>query len=218
MTSGDKVIGYARVSKGAKNGVSLDVQERAIREECKRRGWKLLRVEREVISAARKPGRRVQRPKLDSVLTSVASGEAGAIVVAKLDRLSRSPIDAGQLLERAQAEGFNIVALDFGLDLSTPQGELVANVLMSVAKWERDMIALRTSEALAEKATQGMQLGRPREVSDQAVKRIRELRRRGKKQRSLSEVARILNDERLPTPRGGRWHPSSVKRVLSWDT
>lgn len=62
-----------------------------------------------------------------------------------------------------------------------------------------------------------MQLGRPREVNDQAAKRIRELRRRGKKQRSLSEIARILNDEHLPTPRGGRWHPSSVKRVLSWD-
>jgi DNA invertase Pin-like site-specific DNA recombinase len=214
MTTGDTVIGYARVSKGAKNGVSLDVQERAIHEECKRRGWRLLRIERETLSGKRK----TSRPGLDRALTACADGEASAIVVYKLDRLSRSVIDAGHLLERAQREGWNVVALDFGLDLSTPNGKLVANVLTSVAEWEREMIALRTSEALAEKAAQGMQLGRPREVSDQAVKRIRELRRRGRKQRSLSEIARTLNDEHLPTPRGGRWHPSSVKRVLSRDT
>jgi DNA invertase Pin-like site-specific DNA recombinase len=139
-------------------------------------------------------------------------------VVYKLDRLSRSVIDAGHLLERAQREGWNVVALDFGLDLSTPNGKLVANVLTSVAEWEREMIALRTSEALAEKATQGMQLGRPREVSDQAIERIRQLRGSRTKRRSYSEIARILNDEHLPTPRSGRWHPSSVKRVLGWDT
>jgi DNA invertase Pin-like site-specific DNA recombinase len=214
MTAGDTVVGYVRVSKGARNGVSLDVQERAIHEECERRGWRLLRIERDTLSGKRK----TSRPGLNRALRACADGEAGAIVVYKLDRLSRSVIDAGHLLERAQREGWNVVALDFGLDLSTPNGKLVANVLTSVAEWEREMIALRTSEALAEKATQGMQLGRPREVDDTAIKRIRGLRGRGKKQRSLSEIARILNEEGLPTPRGGRWHPSSVKRVLSWDT
>jgi hypothetical protein len=69
-------------------------------------------------------------------------------VVAKLDRLSRSVVDAGRLLEEARKGGFNIVALDLGLDLSTPTGELVANVLAAVAQWERRMIGVRTSEAL----------------------------------------------------------------------
>lgn len=76
-------------------------------------------------------------------------------MVYKLDRLSRSVIDAGHLLERAQREGWNVVALDFGLDLSTPNGKLVANVLTSVAEWEREMTALRTSEALAERQHRG---------------------------------------------------------------
>ncbi len=70
------------------------------------------------------------------------------MVVAKLDRLSRSVVDAGRLLEEARKGRFNIVALDLGLDLSTPTGELVANVLAAVAQWERRMIGLRTSEAL----------------------------------------------------------------------
>jgi DNA invertase Pin-like site-specific DNA recombinase len=55
------------------------------------------------------------------------------VVVAKLDRLSRSVVDAGRLLEDARKGGFNIVALDLGLDPSTPTGELVANVLAAVA-------------------------------------------------------------------------------------
>ena len=48
-------------------------------------------------------------------------------------------MDAGRLLDEARKRGFNIVALDLGLDLSTPTGELVANVLAAVAQWERSM-------------------------------------------------------------------------------
>ena len=77
------------------------------------------------------------------------------MVVAKLDRLSRSVVDAGRLLEEAR-RGFNIVALDLGLDLSTPTGELVANVLAAVAQWERRMIGQRTQgEALQVKIAGG---------------------------------------------------------------
>jgi DNA invertase Pin-like site-specific DNA recombinase len=61
--------------------------------------------------------------------------------------VSRSVVDFGRVLQEATREGWNIVALDFGLDLSTPQGKLVANVLISVAEWERDIIAQRTREA-----------------------------------------------------------------------
>lgn len=77
------------------------------------------------------------------------------MVVAKLDRLSRSVVDAGRLLEEARKRGFNIVALDLGLDLSMPTGELVANVLAAVAQWERRMIGVRTSEALQVKIEGG---------------------------------------------------------------
>lgn len=88
-------------------------------------------------------------------LSTLRRGEADAVVVAKLDRLSRSVVDAGRLLEEARQGGFNIVALDLGLDLSTPTGELVANVLAAVAQWERRMIGVRTSEALQVKIAGG---------------------------------------------------------------
>jgi DNA invertase Pin-like site-specific DNA recombinase len=58
------------------------------------------------------------------------------VIVAQLDRLSRSVVDLGRLLEEARKRGFKIAALDPGLDLSTPMGEPVANVLAAVAHCE----------------------------------------------------------------------------------
>ena len=98
------------------------------------------------------------RPVLADVTRALRAGEADAVVVAKLDRLSRSVVDAGRLLEQARKGGFNIVALDLGLDLSTPTGELVANVLAAVAQWERRMIGVRTSEALQVKIAGGLEV------------------------------------------------------------
>jgi hypothetical protein len=61
----------------------------------------------------------------------------GGIVAAKLDRLTRSVVGLGTLLTDAREHGYNVVALDLGLDLQSSNGELVANVLGSVAQWER---------------------------------------------------------------------------------
>jgi DNA invertase Pin-like site-specific DNA recombinase len=93
--------------------------------------------------------------------------------VAKLDRLGRSIVDFARLLEAARKKGFNIAALDLGPDLSTPQGELVANVIASVAQWERRMVGQRTREALAVRRAQGIRLGRPPTLDPLVAKRIR---------------------------------------------
>ena len=62
------------------------------------------------------------------MLAACGAGEARAVVVARLDRLARSLSDAARLLERAKRTGWNLVALDLGLDLSTPEGEQVAKI------------------------------------------------------------------------------------------
>ena len=138
-------------------------------------------------------------------------GEAEAVVVAKLDRLSRSVVDAGRLLEEARKRGFNIVALDLGLDLSMPTGELVANVLAAVAQWERRMIGQRTSEALQVKIASGWsspawEVRVPRSVR----RRILQMTEAGMSQRT---IANRLNAEGVPAV-GGSWHRGTVIRVL----
>lgn len=62
-------------------------------------------------------------------LVSVESEAADALVVPKLDRLSRSLLDFTSLMDRSQRRGWSLVALDLGVDTTTPQGEVMASVL-----------------------------------------------------------------------------------------
>ncbi|MCA1677351.1 MAG: recombinase family protein, partial [Actinobacteria bacterium] len=82
------------------------------------------------------------------------------LVVAKLDRLSRSVQDAAGLLDRAQRHGWALVAADLGVDASTPAGEAMANVMATFGQLERRMIGQRTREALAARKAAGVRLGR----------------------------------------------------------
>jgi len=210
MGKGDLVVGYARVSteeQGA-SGAGLDAQRAAITNECIRRGWTLARIEEDVLS-----GKSLRRPGLQNALDACASGEVGGLVVAKLDRLSRSLIDFAGLLTRAQAEGWNVVALDLGVDLSTPSGEFLANVMASAAQWERRIIGQRTKDALAVKRAQGVRLGRPTSTPDDVAKRIRKMRRDGL---TLQAICDKLNSASVPTPRHGLvWRPSSLRAILT---
>lgn len=205
-----KALGYIRLSRANENGVSLAAQRRAIEEACEARGWELV----EVVEDKDKSGATLKRPGVLRAIDRLDAGQADVLVVARLDRLSRSIRDFANLLHDAE---WKVIALDVGFDTTTPQGEAMVNMLMVFAQLERKLIGQRTKTALAEKQAQGVRIGRPREVSDKTAKRVCELRRNGRKQRSLSEIARTLNAEGTPTPRGGLWHPSSVKRVLSWE-
>jgi DNA invertase Pin-like site-specific DNA recombinase len=151
---------------------------------------------------------------LGEALALVESGAADVICVSKLDRLSRSVVDFAGLVARAHASGWSLRALDVDLDMTTPVGGLIANILASVAEWERKVIAARTKAALQAAAARGQKLGRPRRMSAEAIARIGELHLAG--HRPL-EIARRLNEERIPTPTGsGVWHSHGVERGLRW--
>ena len=74
---------------------------------------------------------------MQRLLALVDSGSLQAVIVAKLDRLSRSLLDFAGLMERARRQGWALVALDLGVDTSTPAGEMMANVLATFAQFER---------------------------------------------------------------------------------
>jgi DNA invertase Pin-like site-specific DNA recombinase len=204
-----KVVGYVRVSTEEQglSGASLAAQRRAIRAECGRRGWELISVEQDVQSA-----KSMNRPGLRAALALCTNGDVDGIVVAKLDRLSRSVVDFASVLETARRRGFNVSVIDLGLDLSTPQGELVGNVIASVAQWERRIIGERTREALAAKRSDGVRLGRPPTLPSQVVQRIVCARKAGK---SLRRIADELNEAHVPTAQGGdRWYAATVRYTL----
>ena len=134
------------------------------------------------------------------------------LVSAKLDRLSRSVVHLGSLLEQAEKEGWSLVLLDFDVDTSKPTGRLVAHVLAAVAEFERQRIRERTREALAQVKANGQRLGRPRQLPDEIVTRVEFNRNSGW---TLRRIADDLNNDDVPTAQGGRqWWPSTVAGVL----
>ncbi len=206
-----RVVGYVRVStdEQADSGLGLASQRAAIEQECSRRSWRLLEVHTDASASGKSL---TGRQALAAALEAVESGKADALVVAKLDRLSRSLLDFAALMARAQAEGWNLVALDLGIDLHTPAGEFMANVMASAAQWERRIIGQRTRDALATKRAQGVRLGRPRQLPGSVVSRIVAERDLGW---SLRAIADGLNAKGVPTAHGGAcWHASTVRAVL----
>jgi DNA invertase Pin-like site-specific DNA recombinase len=154
-----------------------------------------------------------RRPGLQKALRTVEDGRADTLVVAKLDRLSRSLLDFSALMERSRKGDWALVALDLGVDTTTPSGEMMANVLAVFAHFERRLIGQRTKDALAVKRSEGGRLGRPRQLPDSVRKDIHDLREQG---RSLAAIAGELNSEGVPTAQGGRaWYPSTVRAVLA---
>jgi DNA invertase Pin-like site-specific DNA recombinase len=137
---------------------------------------------------------------------------ATALVVAKLDRLSRSLLDFAALMERGRRSGWALVALDLGVDTTTPSGEMMANVLAVFAQFERRLIGQRTREALAVKRSQGVRLGRPPTLSDATLRLIGRHRLRGE---TLAAIAQRLNRDGIATAHGGcQWHVSAVQSAL----
>lgn len=210
-SQGTRAVGYGRVStrEQAENGGSLDAQRSVIEAECVRRGWRL----GEVLMDPGMSGKDMRRPALSKALGLLARGDADVLVAAKLDRLSRSVLDFAGLVQRAQAEGWQVVVLDVGADTSTPAGEMLVNVMAAFAQYERRIIGQRTRDGLAVKRAQGVRLGRPPSTPEWVVRRIVRERERGW---SLAKIAHRLTRDKVATAQGGkRWYASTVSAVLA---
>jgi DNA invertase Pin-like site-specific DNA recombinase len=190
------------------SGLGLAAQRAAIERECGHRGWRLIGVHED----AGVSGKSMRhRDGLSAALSALDSGAAGTLMVAKLDRLSRSLLDFAALMADAQNREWNLVAMDLGIDLSTPAGEFMASVMASAAQWERRIIGQRTKDALAVRRSQGIKLGRPRLVGDDVIQRIVQERVDGD---GWTTIAERLNTDRVSTVQGGkRWYPTTVRNI-----
>jgi DNA invertase Pin-like site-specific DNA recombinase len=207
-TSG--AVGYLRCSTEEQSisGLGLAAQEAAIRAECDRRGFELLALHTDAGVSAKT----LERPGLAAALDDLAAGRGDVLMVAKLDRLTRSVHDATGLLLTSERAGWGLVALDAPVDTTTPQGAAMAQVLAVFAELERRLIGQRTRDALAVKRAQGVKLGRPRALPDKVVDRIVAARDRGE---GWSAIARSLDADAVPTAQGGaRWYPATVRAVV----
>jgi DNA invertase Pin-like site-specific DNA recombinase len=142
-----RVLAYVRVSSAeqAESRGGLEAQRATILAEAERRGWQLV----DVIEDAGWSAKDLKRPGIQAALETLRRGQADALVVAKLDRLSRSLLDFAGLMAVAQRQAWALVALDVDVDTSIPAGEAMASLLATFAQFERRLIGQRTREAMA---------------------------------------------------------------------
>lgn len=116
------MLGYVRVStdEQARSGLGLEAQEAALKAEAERRGWDLVIFRDEGVS-----GKQVN-PGLRKALGELAAGLADGLIVARMDRISRSLLHAVEILDLAKNQGWALVVLDLGVDLTTPAGRALA--------------------------------------------------------------------------------------------
>lgn len=188
-----KAVAYCRVStvKQADEGVSLESQRDNIDRAIRERGHDLVEIIEDAAS-----GKSLERKGLTRALLLLEEGKADCLIVAKLDRLSRSVLGFSTLLDTASKQGWKLIALDHGMDTSTPHGKMMAQMIITFAEFERELISQRTREGLAIKRKHGIIGGRRRVFSDETRRLIRRLRvDEGK---SLKDTVRELEDMGLP--------------------
>ena len=204
------MIGYLRVSteEQASSGLGLEAQRDTIQRYADAHGWGVVWHEDAGLSA-----KSLDRPQLQAALARLhvppKRRDVDGIVVAKLDRLSRSVVDFAGVLELARARKWAMVAIDLGVDSSTPTGELVANVMMSVAQWERRVIGERTSAAMQAAKRAGRHMGRVSVLPQSTGERLMTLR----STHTLASTAAQLNAEGRTTASGGLWSVGTVAKV-----
>jgi DNA invertase Pin-like site-specific DNA recombinase len=203
-----KAIGYFRVSTNEQgdSGLGIAAQKSTIQLEVERRGWDFETMYGDIASGKSLRG----RDDFGKALKVLADSEADVLVVAKLDRLSRSVSDFAAILAQSQREGWALDICDLGVDTTTPSGKMVAQILMVLAEWEREMIGDRTRRALEAAVANGTRLGRPRGVSEETLRLIRLLREAGN---SWDGIAKALTKEGIPTAQGGTWRASTVRKL-----
>lgn len=220
-------VGYVRVSgaEQASEGVSLSAQASKIEAYAKLHDIQLVGIESDPGVSAKS----LDRPGLTRALGRLDRGEAGALIVARLDRLSRSVADWNSLISEyfGPSAGRELLSVHDHLDTRTAAGRMVLNILMSVAQAEREMVVERTVAAIEHKRRRGECLGRPPygfgladdgrtlkpcDAEQVILGLIRDCRDSGSGARA---IARALNERGMPSRSGRPWQASSIRSILA---
>lgn len=170
---------YARVS--TVNGhQDPEMQLRELREYASRRGWKIVGEYVDRLS-----GSKESRPALNRLMADAKQRKFDVIVVWKLDRFARSLKHLVVALAEFESLGVQFVSLRDNLDLTTPSGRLMFQIIGAMAEFERALIQERVKAGLRNAKAKGRTLGRPRRIVD--AHKIAALRAQGASWRTISD-------------------------------
>lgn len=221
-----KVVAYLRVSTNeqANSGQSLDSQQHKLEAYASLYDLEIV----EICVDAGESAKSLKRPGIQRALELMHSGDAQGLLVAKLDRLTRSVSDWQLLIDDffSERKGKQLFSVADSIDTRTAAGRMVLNILLSVAQWEREAIGERTKDALQNKIRKGERCGKIRYGYDLALDRktlvanrseqkgielMQNLRSSGL---SYRKIAVEMDRQEFPTKEGRNWNFNSIKSIL----
>jgi DNA invertase Pin-like site-specific DNA recombinase len=177
-----KVAIYARVSTTT-HGQDVTLQTRELHEYCERRGFEIAGEYTDIGVS----GSKDSRPELNRLMADAKQRRFDSVCVWKLDRFGRSLRHLVNALADLESLGISFVSLKDNLDLSTPSGRLMFQIIGAMAEFERELIRERVKAGMKNAKAKGTRIGRPRVSVDAA--QVARLRSSGA---SLREIAARL--------------------------
>ncbi|MEU5844604.1 recombinase family protein [Rhodococcus sp. NPDC047139] len=223
-----RLVVITRVStNGQVDGYGLDVQEKDCRKWARANGHKIVKVCRDE-GITGKAGDD-ERPGLAEALQMLADGEVDGILAPNLDRVARQLTQQEAILSVAWAHGGRVFTVDRGEHLADdeddPMRTFVRQVMGAAAQLERGLIVKRLKSGRRAKAERGGYATGAPAYGQQAVEReltehpaeadtLRQMREWADEGVGVREIARRLNAAGIPSKRGGKWHPTTVARLV----
>ena len=218
-----RAIGYIRVStdEQARDGISLDNQRAKIAAYCELNDLDLV----EIIEDAGKSGKDLNREGVQSLLERIKGRHVDAVVVYKLDRLSRRVKDTLTLMDLIEKKSVAFHSITERIDTKSAMGKFFLNIMASMNQWERDTISERTRDALHHKIDKGERAGQipygwtldadgktllENAREQEAITLIKRLHEKGYTLRAICAELTIEGHKSA----GKTWHPQTVSNIL----
>lgn len=224
-----RLIGYVRASTSDQQ-ITLEAQAEKIRAMAIVKGFPIS----EIITDSGESAKDLDRPGMTRLLSMIAARDIDGVIIAKLDRITRSVKDLASLMEQFQKKAVSLISVEESLDTSSASGRLVLNIMVSVSQWEREAIGERTKTALKFIKSAGHPAGTapygftaqlrpvingkaqrmpliPNPDEQAIIAIVREAHNSG---HSYQEIADTLNVSGHRTRKGGMWQKMYIGRML----
>jgi DNA invertase Pin-like site-specific DNA recombinase len=214
---------YIRVSTEdqAREGYSLEAQRKQLEDFVREKGYDLLGVYED----AGFSGKDTDRPALQQLLLDAKEGKFETLVTLSPDRLSRNIIDQAAIREILEKSNVQLKFLTLPVDTTTPEGDLITNIISSVSQYERKLIGRRVKVGMTQKAKEGGFNGmsapfgydiidgelRINNTEAEVVISIFRMREIGL---NLESITNLLNEFDIPTKKSSVWSKKQVWRTL----
>lgn len=217
-----RTVGYIRVStdEQAREGISLENQRAKIEAYCQLNDLELT----EILEDAGRSGKDFNREGMQRLIDLVKARSIDAVIVYKLDRLSRRVRDTLQLMDLVEKHRVAFHSITERIDTKTAMGKFFLNIMASMNQWERDTISERTRDALSMKIARKERVGSIRygytlaadgkslvenSKEQEAIRLIKKLQKQGYTLRAICAEL----EQRGYRPQGGCWNPKTVWNI-----